>query len=276
MIFIFSVLLWTFPAYGLVIEGPALNYAEGNWSDFGLLIRAEADVMLASVRFPNQGLADVIQLIRVSDGAILASIETPAGSPDVIVDINCPLNASETYRLVATTPNNRFYASSGTPAGNEAITVMSSYGVLLYDDTEHTLQGYWFSFNDITTQPKSIQATQAVIDVKPGPGDYPKSINLRSKGLVPVAILSTEDFDAYSVAPDSVEFAGASPTRWVIKDVDGDGINDLMLYFKTGDLFRSAELSGLSGSTEVTLTGNTSDGIPFEGGDTVNVVPVHK
>lgn len=263
MISILSVLLCSFPAYSLVIEGPFLSEVEEGWTDFGLLIRAEADVLLVSVRFPNQGLADTIELRRDSDGALLASIPTPAGNPDVTVDINYPLTASEIYRLVATTMNNRFYASVDTLVGNQDITVLSSYGMGCL------MPGYWFSFNDITTQPDTIQAVQAVIDIKPG--SYPNSINLRSKGLVPVAMLSTENLDAYSVDPNSIQFAGASPIRWVIEDVDGDGNNDMLLYFRT------AELSGLSGdSTEATLTGNTSDGAPFEGTDSVNIVPKHK
>ena len=263
MISIFSALLWTFPAYGLVIEGPVLSEAEEGWTDFGLLIHAEADVVLVSVRFPNQGLADTIELRRHSDGALLASIPTAAGSPDVTVDINYPLTASEIYRLVATTPNNRFFGYLDTPIGDQDITVLSSYGM------GFLMQGFWFSFNDITTQPKSTQVTQAVIDVKPG--NYPNSINLRSKGLLPVAILSTENFDASNVAPDSTQLAGASPTRWVIEDVDGDGNSDMLLYFRT------VELTGLSdSSTEATLAGNTFDGTPFEGTDSVNIVPKHK
>jgi hypothetical protein len=277
MIFFFSVLIWTVTAYGSVIEGPVLSAPEGGWRDFGLVIRAEADVVLVSVRFPNQGLADTIELRRQSDGALLASIPTDAGTSDVIVDINYPLTASEIYLLVATTEGNRFWALLDTPTGNqvtalspygnEDVTVLSSYASS--NGTGYLVQGYWFSFNDITTQPESTQVMQAVIDIKPG--SYPNSINLRSKGLVPVAILSTENFDASRVNPDNVQMAGASPIRWVIEDVDSDGNNDMMLHFRT------VELTGLSdNSTEAVLTGNTFDGTPFEGSDSVNIVPKHK
>jgi hypothetical protein len=271
MISVLLVLFCGFPAYGLVIQGPVLTEFEEGFTDFGLIIRAEADVMLVSVRFPNQGLADNIELLRDSDGALLTSIKTPEGNKNVTVDINYPLNALEKYRLVATTPNNRLFGYGYTPLGNQDMTVLSSYAV---SDGEYTWSDLWFSFNDITTQPKSAQVREVVIDVKPG--DYPKSINLGSKGVVPVAILSTEDFDAFNVAPDSIEFAGALPTRWVIEDVDGDGNDDLMLFFKTADLFSTADLRRPSGSTDVIMTGSTSDGILFEGTDTVNIVPKHK
>jgi hypothetical protein len=66
------------------------------------------------------------------------------------------------------------------------------------------------------------------IDIKPG--SDPNSINLESKGVVPVALLTTDDFDASTVDPVTVEFAGASPLRWVIEDVDGDGDVDLLFH----------------------------------------------
>jgi hypothetical protein len=278
MIFLFSVLIWTVSAYGSVIEGPVLSAPEGGWQDFGLVIRAEADVVLESVRFPNQGLADNIEL-RQADGTLLASIPTDAGAPDAIVDINYPLIASEVYLLVATTEGNRFWALLDTPIGNQVtalslspygnqdITVLSSYASS--NGTGYLVQSIWCAFNDITTQPQSSQAMPAVIDIKPG--SYTNSINLRSKGLVPVVILSTENFDASKVNPDTIIMAGASPTRWVIEDVNADGINDMMLHFST------VELTGLSDdSTEAVLTGNMFDGTQFEGTDSVNIVPKHK
>ena len=109
---------------------------------------------------------------------------------------------------------------------------------------------------------------EVTIDIKPG--SDPNSINLKSKGVVPVAVLTTDDFDASTVDPVTVEFAGASPLRWVIEDVDGDGDVDLLFHFKTQDL----DLDG--DSTEATLTGDTTDGQPIQGTDTVNIVPKGK
>jgi len=102
------------------------------------------------------------------------------------------------------------------------------------------------------------------IDIKPG--SDPNSINLSSKGVVPVAVLTTDDFDAIDVNPDTVSFAGASPIRWVIEDVDGDGDMDLLFHFKTQDLNLDQH------SIEATLIGEIYVGIPIEGTDTVNIV----
>jgi len=108
-----------------------------------------------------------------------------------------------------------------------------------------------------------------IVDIDIKPGSYPNSINLGSKGVVPVAVLTTVDFDASTVDPASVHFsdADASPVRWVMEDVDYDGDMDMLFFFKTQELGLTAA------STEATLTGATFGGQPIVGTDTVNIVP---
>lgn len=104
------------------------------------------------------------------------------------------------------------------------------------------------------------------IDIKPC--SLPNSINLGSKGVTPVAVLTTDTLDASTVDPASVLFAGAAPVRRVIKDVDRDGDMDMLFHFRTQEL----ELD--KGSTEATLTGvETTYGNPISGTDSVNIVP---
>jgi len=70
------------------------------------------------------------------------------------------------------------------------------------------------------------------IDIKPG--SDPNSINPKSKGVIPVAILTDQNFDAATIDVSTVVFgpAGAQPKHnGHIEDVDGDGDNDLMLHF---------------------------------------------
>lgn len=106
------------------------------------------------------------------------------------------------------------------------------------------------------------------IDIKPC--SDPNSINLKSKGVVPVAVLTTDDFDASTVDPTTVTFAGASPVRWTIEDVgydceENDGFDDLLLFFNTQDL----ELDETS--TEAFLKGYTYGGEFIWGMDTVKI-----
>ena len=117
-----------------------------------------------------------------------------------------------------------------------------------------------------------IPSTPVTIDIKPG--SDPNSINLGSGGTVPVAIFSTETFDATTVDPMTVTLASASvklrgqgtPAASSV-DVNGDGLLDLVVHVST----KALELS--SGDTEATLQGITYDGENIEGTDFVRIVP---
>jgi len=147
-------------------------------------------------------------------------------------------------------------------------TPSSGNGMYVIDD---------ITFNTTTSVDISVD-----IDIKPG--GNPNSINLRSKGVVTVAILTTDMFDAAEVDPTTVELVGslgsASPIKWKMVDIpeirneglkiyEGDGDQDLLLYFKTQDLADSALDPA---DTEVTLTGGTYDGIHIKGIDVVRIL----
>jgi Tol biopolymer transport system component len=107
------------------------------------------------------------------------------------------------------------------------------------------------------------------IDIKPG--SEPNSINLKSKGVLPVAILTTPAFDATTVDADTVQFGPGAATKAHkdahVEDVDADGDLDLLLHFPTQD-------SGIvSGDTEACLSGQTNGGLSIEGCDGIQTVP---
>ena len=89
--------------------------------------------------------------------------------------------------------------------------------------------------------------TPVLIDIKPG--GTPNAINLSSKGLLPVALLTTPDFDASLFMPEKEHVhisdasvamdmgcVGANPVRWNLDDVNGDGQLDLVFFFRIRDL----------------------------------------
>jgi len=109
------------------------------------------------------------------------------------------------------------------------------------------------------------------IDIKPGDPD--NTINLKSRGTVPVAILGSATFDPTTVDPATVTLAGAPvATRGngvpmtSITDVNGDGYLDLLLHFRTQDLQLTRT------STEGVLYGETFSGQRIRGADAVQVV----
>ena len=121
-----------------------------------------------------------------------------------------------------------------------------------------------------------IEPPVRTVDVDIKPGSYPNSVNLGSNGVVPVAILSTLDFDATTVDPVTVTLAGADVAvrgkgnRYLAseEDVDGDGLVDLMLHIETENLDPGTFQDGLA-----QLTGETYEGEAIEGWDEITVVP---
>jgi titin len=112
---------------------------------------------------------------------------------------------------------------------------------------------------------------EVVIDIKPG--SDPNSINLGSNGTVPVAILSSADFDAATVDPTTVRLANATvklrgkgTPMTALEDVNRDGRPDLVVHVLTSAL----ELA--LGELEATLTGATFEGTPIEGSDAVRLI----
>jgi DNA-binding beta-propeller fold protein YncE len=96
-------------------------------------------------------------------------------------------------------------------------------------------------------------AIAAVIDVKPG--SSANIVNVKSRGVIPVAILTSIGFDALTVDPLSVRFGPARASeahrRGHSQDADGDGDLDLVLHFRT----REAGLA--RGDVQACIVGRT-------------------
>jgi hypothetical protein len=144
------------------------------------------------------------------------------------------------------------------------------------------------------------------IDIRPWSCRNP--LNMRSRGVLPVAILGSEDFDVRAIDVSTVILSlkeskdGAKPIRSRYADVSGplarelcdrhelgpdgyedffwffktrDGYEDLFLLFKTRDVARTVRTIGeLNHEDEVVLTirGSLEGGIQFEGEDSVKII----
>jgi len=123
-------------------------------------------------------------------------------------------------------------------------------------------------FNDVWVLTNANGIIEVVIDIKPG--SDPNSITPGSRGVIPVAVLTTVDLDAADVDPATVLFGAtgteAAPVRSALEDADGDGDVDLVLHFRT-------QATGIAcGDTSASLTGETFGGQDIEGSDTINTV----
>jgi len=120
----------------------------------------------------------------------------------------------------------------------------------------------------------SICSIQVDIDIKPG--SDPNSINTKSGGTVPVAILGSDTFDVTDVDVTTLAFgpSGATPKHDLtdsvvyishLEDVNNDGFTDLVSHYV------QKETGLLSSDIEACITGQTTGGTAIEGCDSVRV-----
>jgi len=169
-----------------------------------------------------------------------------------------------------------------TPGGDSTYPCLSGDGTAFYftRNAPGLSREIWVSY---------LAGLDVAVDIKPG--TCPNPLNLSSRGLFPVAVLGTEDFDVSQIDVASIRLAGVGAVRSSYEDVsspvvDGndcqcgqtgpDGFMDLTLKFRTEDIVE--ELIKLGGDLEkgevweLDLTGQLLDGTPIEGSDCVNLV----
>jgi len=117
-----------------------------------------------------------------------------------------------------------------------------------------------------------------LVDIDVKPGSDPNSVNVNTKGVLPVAIIGSDDFDATQIDPSSISAytksldaaaggVSTSPLRCSIDDVNEDGILDVNCKFSKEGLMLDCWTNG------IIISGNLFDGTPFTGSDTIRPVP---
>ena len=110
------------------------------------------------------------------------------------------------------------------------------------------------------------------IDIKPG--SDPNCFNVNGHGVIPVAVLGSDSFDVTDVDITTLSFGGLAVRMRGNKgpicgyqDSNSDGIQDLVCQFEDDPSAWNV------GSDSATLSGELLDGLPFEGSDSICVVP---
>jgi hypothetical protein len=143
--------------------------------------------------------------------------------------------------------------------------------------------------NDSTLTILPIPALQVFVDIKPG--SCPNPLNVKSSGVLPVAILGTADFDITTIDPTSIRLAGVEPLRNGLEDVSGpaadsndcncsedgpDGFLDLTLKFKTQKIVEAIGDVNEGDVLSLVLTGVLIGERPIEGADCILIRGGHK
>lgn len=125
-------------------------------------------------------------------------------------------------------------------------------------------------------------ASVIVVEIDVKPDSDPNCFNNNGHGVIPVAILTTETFDASDIDPATLEFKevddgfgfplivktrGNGQLLCGLEDIDNDGDLDLVCHFEDEEFAFSPDADSAG------IDGELFDGTPFWGADTVCIVP---
>jgi len=198
-----------------------------------------------------------------------------------IDNLNCPTGRHFTLEgtnavLLGWQAGDKVASSSGTDLGNPPGTILfrSSVVDLIGGAPVNCGSPFPNICEEDAIAAQNVFTIQEIISIDIKPNSQDNSINLRSRGNVPVAVLTTDSFDATQVDWKTVRFGPGNAVetheRSHVVDVDGDGQMDTVLHFKTYD-------SGIRcGDTLATLTGETFIGEALIGTDAISTVKCSK
>ena len=155
------------------------------------------------------------------------------------------------------------------------------------EGTEYLVYGGPLSSAVITIQAPLIDIP---VDIKPG--SCPNPVNVKSKGVIPVAVLGTADFDVTQIDPASIRLNGiVAPLRWSFEDVatpfvplvgdeeaqachelGPDGYMDLGLKFDTQAFVASLGSVNDGDTIPAVLKGFLQDGTEIQGEDVILIL----
>ena len=193
---------------------------------------------------------------------LLATTFTYAGEASVTIDLTPSVNQAILAGTTVLGVNLRFVG----------VSPIFLNGPFVAFDTENTPQNPIPPMLLVNIEPEPSMSVR--LDIKPG--NDRNVVNPGAKGGIWVAVLSDIDSDSpfdpsSQVDIPTVEFGpdGAKAIRHKVKDINKDGLGDLLLRLKIPE-------AGIAcGDTEATLTGETFSGEAITGSDAIITVHCH-
>lgn len=202
---------------------------------------------VVSLSFSTNGVAGISRTFNCGD---IQAWDDWSGTLDLLIFF-CDLGPAHSYHL-----------------GTFGVDMLTSLDLPTQPPVGERVDFHWNDeLNELAVSSNSISWVRpATIDIKPG--NKRNAINPRSRGGIWVAVLSDSEFDPLQIKIPTVRFGPdkASAIRHRVRDVNRDGLGDLVLRF-------SIRKTGIEcGDTEATLTGETFDGQVITGTDTIKTV----
>ncbi|WP_346027393.1 GDSL-type esterase/lipase family protein [Arthrobacter parietis] len=212
----------------------------------------------------------------------LFGLDVPDGGEPVTLSIHQqePKNAAPTGVITPRVEGNSLVLdASGSSDSDGTITGFDWY--ISTAETDEVLQGEKITIPLNTDEERTVSlvitddrgATDfqdlAWIPVDVVPGSSTNPINLRSKGVTPIALVSSVTYDAMTVAPTTLLVgpgeAKVRETQARGEDVNGDGLLDQIVHVRTQDLGLSTD------STQLCLGGTLNNGRAVSSCDSIRV-----
>ncbi|MFY3740612.1 MAG: hypothetical protein HMLIMOIP_001053 [Candidatus Nitrosomirales archaeon] len=123
--------------------------------------------------------------------------------------------------------------------------------------------------SEFYTEPLSLTVIDVNVDIKPGSSS--NTVNCDNlKGKIAVGIYTDDEFDAQTIDLSATDLEGITASKIILKDLDGDGDLDAILKFKKAYLCEFTESLSVQ-SISLQLHGATTNGLQFEGTDSINL-----
>jgi WD40 repeat protein len=239
--------------------------------------------------------------VDISCDGTRAVVETSAGLMWIDLETTPPVVLSENFgdaRIDYNSTSTVAFSADGSllfVGGQQQIDVYDVYpdlpvlkGSITMNSAGEPITGRIYSLATLPCMAASSRSSgiEVAVDIKPR--NCPNRLNVRSKGVIEVAILGSETFDVMDVDPQTVQIEGASPLRWKLKDVatpydsdnmqgdcrdctrkGRDGFLDLRLKFRKQDILKNIESANDGDCLVLALSGETFDGSTIMGDDVV-------
>src|SRR6266704_266835 len=206
-------------------------------------------------------------ILQANDDGGILDLGSVSTLDSLISNIRLPVTG--TYTVGVTSSAHPFLATGGGTVGS------SGFNMNLTGSYTLVISGVSDPVQPAPAPAPAPVVQQINIEIRPGTPEQPP-INPKSKGSIPVALLSHSGFDAFGVDTQSLTFGHSGNEHSLIRcfketrDVDGDGRPDLLCHFDNEKTeFEPSDAAGI-------VKGRMAAGGQFEGQGYLKVVPVKR